>query len=148
MKIESSKFIVIKSVIIVLFAGAFIGYALYAFLSPLAGYIGVGLFLVFGIYTFITEWMFAVEVKDGTFYVYSGTKVKYEFVLADCAMRARTKSGGNNIGTDCSLEVEDADRLITVDCTPLGNRRFQRLLDDLGFNDHESEVLETQKKGD
>ena len=149
MEYKSNKFVVIKSFVIMLVGTAMVGLFVYMFTkNETYGMIVIGLAILLSVLMSVSEWKFRLELDDNTIRVYSGQKLKQELDITNASFYSRTKQGGNNIGVDCKLEVTTPEMTYTIDCTPLGGRQYQLLLDALGFDENKPQVPETMKKGE
>lgn len=149
MEFKSSKFIVLKSFVLVTLGFCFLSLLVYAFSkNDVYTLIAVIAGLIISVLMSISEWKFVAKIENNNLYIYSGKKLKHEFDLEHASLYSKRVSGGNNIGTSCTLEVTVADQTTTVDFTPLGNNRYKKLLDELGFDENKAQVVETITKGE
>lgn len=148
MEFRSSKFIVIKSFIVMIIGAFVFAYIVYTLShNESYGLITVAILSVLSLLMSISEWRFRVELVNNHLLEYRGSRLKQDIDLENASLRSKTKQGGNNVGVDCKLEITNDQETYYVDCTPLGKRRYYELLERLGFND-EPTVLMTQKKED
>ena len=149
MEFKSSKFVVIKSLLITLLGTVVFGIIVYVLThNELYGMIAILLAILLSLYMSYSEWFFKVVLEDETLKVYHGSKLKQEIALTDAALSSKTKTGGNNIGMDCALTISNSEDTYTIDCTALGAKKYHQLLDALGFDENAVNVLETQGKGE
>lgn len=144
------KFVVIKEWLTLILGSGAIGILVYLFTekAQYAIITGVALAILFTLIVFF-EARQRIIIDGDTLKVYKASKLKNQYDINSCSFKARTASGGNNIGVDCKLIVlmgngeEDC-----IDCTKLGWKQFEELLDLLGFNNGPQEIEVVKKEGE
>lgn len=102
-----------------------------------------GLIVLICVFVVAADARLSVQVDGTTLKQYKGGKLAHEFVLAECSFASRTASGSNTVGTDRKLQITDKDGFnTTLDCSILGQKAYEQLLDQLGFFDKAPQKLD------
>ncbi|MCL1890959.1 MAG: hypothetical protein FWG00_02915 [Coriobacteriia bacterium] len=143
---QSSLFVKIKEIVYGVAGGAVLALILSWFLRwEIALAAGIAVLLLSILFALFFN-NIKIVVDGDSFSVHRGSKEKHRFNLSEVGISALIKTTDGD--SDCALSVTQANGEMTnIDCSMLGARRFNRLLDTLGVTDPEPEKIKTIMKG-
>ena len=133
---KSTSFQVVKELVLLIVACAFLAFILHFFVKDYINAIVVAVVFVFSLAMTLKDRKLYVKVTDDTLTIVDGKKV-YEYKIEECEIKARTKN--NDILT---LYVTDSnDNTKSYDLSLLGYKQFEKLIEDLTIIGDKSEPI-------
>ena len=138
---KSTSFQVVKELVLLIVACAFLGFILHHFVQLYVNVIIVAIVGIVSLLFTLSDRKLYVKVTDETLTLVKGKKID-EYKIEECEIKARTKN--NDILT---LYVTDSnDNTKSYDLSLLGYKQFKKLIEDLSIIGDKAESITLKAK--
>ena len=138
---KSTSFQVVKELVLLIVACAFLGFILHYFVRLYVNVIIVAIVGIVSLLFTLSDRKLYVKVTDETLTLVKGKKID-EYKIEECEIKARTKN--NDILT---LYVTDSnDNTKSYDLSLLGYKQFKKLIEDLSIIGDKAESITLKAK--
>lgn len=138
---KSTSFQVVKELVLLIVACAFLGFILHYFVQLYVNVIIVAIVGIVSLLFTLSDRKLYVKVTDETLTLVKGKKID-EYKIEECEIKARTKN--NDILT---LYVTDSnDNTKSYDLSLLGYKQFKKLIEDLSIIGDKAESITLKAK--
>lgn len=133
---KSTSFQVVKELIMLVAACAFLGFILHYFVQLYVNVIIVAIVAITSLIFTLSDRKLYVKVTDETLTVVKGKKID-EYKIEECEIKARTKN--NDILTLYVTDLNDNTK--SYDLSLLGYKQFKKLIEDLSVIGDKAEAI-------
>lgn len=138
---KSTSFQVVKELVILIAACAFLGFVLHYFVKLYVNAIIVAVVAITSLIFTLSDRKLYVKVTDDTLTVIKGKKVD-EYKIEECDFKATSKN--NDILN--LIVIDSSGKTKSYDVSLLGYRQFKNLIEDLGIVGNKSESIVLKAK--
>lgn len=138
---KSTSFQVVKELVLLIVACAFLAFILHFFVKDYINTIVVAVVFVFSLAMTLKDRKLYVKVTDDTLTIVDGKKV-YEYQLDECVIKAKIKN--NDILT--LYVIDSNENTKSFDLSLLGYKQFEKLIEDIRVIGDEAESITLKAK--